>query len=743
MPVREAISPEKSRKSTQKRQKQYFEQRKRKQEQDHSSSVIESYAYNKVPSTQCHEKKRSLDILSLFNLSKHGQDCSPRLPEEGRGSPNGKSTTPNYQTTHCPNAVRMEIKNGCSSEHVVIRETGIASNHLKETESSQDHPDASRRNQAKYPMKTTTDYKMSVIDLLGDDGPNSSSRENFVHENHVSFSVEGLGKVGTETPVHSPQHPTRNFSYKCSAPPKISKGFHSFKNIDCSVDDQFSELVKEDHMAFGVDFATDDSCLELPPYLIEKCHNSKQKTVVGKESLLQNAKDFLSNDKSFDSRLEFDELNWHEESSFLDDNYCGLPRKNRSCDLDSCILNPTGRRNCNKPDFSFEGVPMQKRRLSEKAASSLNGSASYSSYKRQMEHGYDFMASNMKRYPTCDDNWEFGEMTHCSAWPSFEKEDARECLSFLSEDSCLSLSVWREGTINPSFNGTVRRKTKGPEADFRRPVVDNICTKNNTCTEEFWQQESGISSRACNMMSEFSTPGDDWIFEEQCNIKNVKPGYVPLNAFETQKSPPFGCKHWAEETFDQAFNPKVYGNEKSPPSRSEQDAFSGNLFSVKDGFCEQFSPSHSSHISKSNNVECGHQESFHGLFKEEKDSHTMQFQESVSTGENRSATLPAISSTLDQINYSSSTKETPMDVLESEDNHSQFEESKVKTPELNPRQNVVLSPLRSDGGSSSVEMPQTLEEFKEHSNGTQTSLMSQNEHEVIEDSGRGKGDLKH
>lgn len=91
----------------------------------------------------------------------------------------------------------------------------------------------------------------------------------------------------------------------------------------------------------------------------------------------------------------------------------------------------------------------------------------------------------------------------------------------------------------------------------------------------------------------------------------------------------------------------------------------------------------------------------------------MKFQENVSTGENRSVTLSTISSTLHQSNYSSSTKETPMKVLDSEDNHSEFVESKVKTPEMNPGPNAALSPLRSDGGSSSVEMPQNLEEYGE------------------------------
>lgn len=47
-----------SRKSTQKRQKQYFEQRKRQQQQ---TAVLDSHAD--------HREHRSLDVLSLLNLS--------------------------------------------------------------------------------------------------------------------------------------------------------------------------------------------------------------------------------------------------------------------------------------------------------------------------------------------------------------------------------------------------------------------------------------------------------------------------------------------------------------------------------------------------------------------------------------------------------------------------------------------------------------------------------------------------
>ncbi|GJT76911.1 trans-cinnamate 4-monooxygenase [Tanacetum coccineum] len=77
------------------------------------------------------------------------------------------------------------------------------------------------------------------------------------------------------------------------------------------------------------------------------------------------------------------------------------------------------------------------------------------------------------------------------------------------------------------------------------------------------------------------------------------------------------------------FNPKYSADDKS----SEHDAFGGNLFSDKVSFGQQ----------------------------EEKLSPKIQYQESVSTG-TRLATLPYVSSTLNQSNYSSSANGSPINV---------------------------------------------------------------------------------
>ncbi|XP_042754211.1 uncharacterized protein LOC111876526 isoform X3 [Lactuca sativa] len=665
------------------RQKQYFEQRKRQQQQQNSNG-LESYSDKKAPCTQCPENNRSLDILSLLNLSTNGQDFTSRFSEaQGRGSSNGQHTTQNSQT-----ALQMENENICPSEHVEIRETRNVSNHLEEAGCQQEflfdfsssNHDASKGNNEKDQMKMITDRKLSVVDMLGDDGQNSSSRGNLVHENHVAFSVEaGLGKVEMETPVHSPQHPTRKFAYGCPGPSKIFKGSYSSKNLNCSLEDQFHEL---DDMAVGGDLPTDACSLELPPYLGELHRNPKQKTMVDKECLLHDAEDFLSNDEFYDSRVEHDRFKWHEKSSFLDEKFLEdntVSWKNWSCDLDYMRS-----RKCEKSDFSFEGGHMQKRRARVDSAGCFNVSGLSSPYKHQINHRYDFMTSDMTR---C--NSQFSETTHSSDWPSFARHD----LHLLSQDSFLSHPAWREGTNNPSSN-------------FRRHATDSrspFSMKSNTFSGGFGMKGN------INIMSDFSTHRrDDWLFEERCNTESYDGS---IKASETPNPKAFH-KHWAEELFDSDFNLKFCVDEHG-----------GNFFSDEVAFSQQVSPV---------KEEYGHDD----LFNEEKDDSVIQLQKSASTRESESVTLPAVTSTFHQhienshdSNYSSSKNGTPINNLESE-------ESQVKTPEIEitPAPNAVLSPEPSEGGSSSVEMPH-CHGLKECPDATQTSLQTQNEHKETEDSG--------
>uniref|UniRef100_F6GUB0 Uncharacterized protein n=1 Tax=Vitis vinifera TaxID=29760 RepID=F6GUB0_VITVI len=151
------------------RQKQYFEQRKRQQQ--HHIAGLESYTDGVSLLGQDNKEQRSLDVLSLLNLSSIAQECKTR-------------------------------SNGASSGYQVeiVPPKSDADRHNNAFNGKGDKPDN---------WKTATEHQLSVFDLLGDDGPYGNLEGSPVCEAHVAFSVEGLGKVGTETPVHSPHQPHR------------------------------------------------------------------------------------------------------------------------------------------------------------------------------------------------------------------------------------------------------------------------------------------------------------------------------------------------------------------------------------------------------------------------------------------------------------------------------------------------------------------------------------------------------
>ncbi|XP_047158033.1 uncharacterized protein LOC124828710 isoform X2 [Vigna umbellata] len=93
--------------------------------------------------------------------------------------------------------------------------------------------------------KTVSDQysEFSVIDLVCDDEPNATAEKCPTCEDHVSFSLEGLGKVGTETPVHSPEQRARiPYSY---SPLQKDGSKSKLKKVNHELDDIELEVVKQ------------------------------------------------------------------------------------------------------------------------------------------------------------------------------------------------------------------------------------------------------------------------------------------------------------------------------------------------------------------------------------------------------------------------------------------------------------------------------------------------------------------
>ncbi|ESR45263.1 hypothetical protein CICLE_v10004023mg [Citrus x clementina] len=175
------------------RQKQYFEQRKRQHQQ---AAVLDSHADPK--------EHRSLDVLSLLNLS----------------------TTAEERKCACLNVT----SSGYQAET-------ISPKNFKFTASDSQNNAFNESSCDSYLRKTTNIQQISVFDLLADDGPSGNLEASPVHEAHVAFSVEGLGKVGTQTPILSPEQCERMFQYVCSSPQKAARRHNLLKNFDYVWDD--------------------------------------------------------------------------------------------------------------------------------------------------------------------------------------------------------------------------------------------------------------------------------------------------------------------------------------------------------------------------------------------------------------------------------------------------------------------------------------------------------------------------
>ncbi|CAN0895990.1 hypothetical protein LINGRAHAP2_LOCUS18195 [Linum grandiflorum] len=218
------------------RQKQYFEQKRRQQRQQMGG--VESYCEEKKTCEQNQKEHRSLDVLSLLNLSTD----SP-LSKPGNASPcdnyhkhNAGFSKVNASEVQCnfPKDAPVTVGNSFTpTDSLEIREGNCLGNQAENASpkkfrvtAAENNPDVSGGVEHEiYFQETATQKKLSVFDLLDDDdgGNLKSSKSPAAHEAHVAFSVDGLGNVGAETPVQSPLQPDRCGSHDYFTPSKAAR----------------------------------------------------------------------------------------------------------------------------------------------------------------------------------------------------------------------------------------------------------------------------------------------------------------------------------------------------------------------------------------------------------------------------------------------------------------------------------------------------------------------------------------
>ncbi|KAH9668427.1 hypothetical protein KPL70_021416 [Citrus sinensis] len=430
-----------SRKSAQKRQKQYFEQRKRQHQQ---AAVLDSHADPK--------EHRSLDVLSLLNLSTTAE----------------------------------ERKCACLNDSVDYKEVVTSSGYQAETISPKNQNNAFNESSCdSYLRKTTNIQQISVFDLLADDGPSGNLEASPVHEAHVAFSVEGLGKVGTQTPILSPEQCERMFQYVCSSPQKAARRHNLLKNFDYVWDDLELEV---DVMMQDTNKPMSGGYLEFSSGTINSRSHRKLKysTVQDCEpfdgcgSKLQNS---FGDSEFFHGVGNNSEDLWDvpARSSFVDDN---LHIENR--------LNASGRNWQSQSygnelsDSAFEFPHLHKNRVLVKAADRYNILDSSSPKRQISENNGDFITSKMTRYPSAGRNSDFKEPISQLDWSYHE--DARDDLSLLSEESCSSTAVRGEAK-NISSSNSLAKQSRRPKdisgSDGNTNGLKNIYAKGKQHQKRF------------------------------------------------------------------------------------------------------------------------------------------------------------------------------------------------------------------------------------------------------------------
>ncbi|XP_019052767.1 PREDICTED: uncharacterized protein LOC104594476 isoform X2 [Nelumbo nucifera] len=458
-----------SRKSTQKRQKQYFEQRKRQQQ----TAGLENYADGTIKCSQWHEKPRSLDVLSLLNLATVAEEHSS--DSNARGNPEINASSVIHSISKCPSSSLTE-KVICGDSVNLKEALTVSSGHQIETVSQEkgfsNSPDnlppscnySSKGNGDKRShWKTDSEHQLSVLDLVGGGEPNSDSEESVVHEAHVAFSVQGLGKVGIETPFHSPSQPGRIFSSSCSSPSNAVRQFHSYEDLIYVMDDLEHELDAKLH---DINLPLARSVFESPfisSSTMDWSGNPNSTKCTANDCMKFDICDtqtdnFLDEEQYFYNNM--DKKNWktwNARSSFLNDNFLD----GGSYDV---AWNSRSYQGGDSPRFlraekheasesAFQGSYLPNKRDADKVPRRYNILESTAPYcKHPTPKKYGFITSDGKRYPSVGGSWGFHSVLDQPSWSYLSKEDATDGMSLLSEESCSSSAVKGEKPINSVSN---------------------------------------------------------------------------------------------------------------------------------------------------------------------------------------------------------------------------------------------------------------------------------------------------
>ncbi|WRX31550.1 hypothetical protein QQP08_024037 [Theobroma cacao] len=428
-----------SRKSTQKRQKQYFEQRKREQQQQMAGS--EGYTDETSIHGKHQKEYRSLDILSLLNLS--------TVPEEGRSCPSRRDgkTGALKMKYHIPKDPPTIITNSVPPYAVEIKEAGAPPSSCQ---SELQYPKVSffgHDNRASNGINNSPDLsnaasekQFSVFDMLSDDASGDTLERSLVHEAHAAFSIEGLGKIRAETPPHSPKQQGRISSDDCAFPWNIARQLNSSKNSNYVLNDlelEMDAMMQDINMPLvgkASEFSLGKTDLHgnwrtnlstVTDHMQLDSHYSNRECTFGDTNIFSNIR---RREDTSDARLSFlDDDFLHERKEDVSWKY--WPHK---IDAGDFLEYDKGEMS----DYAFEGHHVLKKR--DVKATKFNSLGPPSPKHTTSEIGRDFTTLIDVSHTPVQRNVDIRGLPGQPDWSYFETEDAKDNLRLPSEESCSS-----------------------------------------------------------------------------------------------------------------------------------------------------------------------------------------------------------------------------------------------------------------------------------------------------------------
>ncbi|KAK1268573.1 hypothetical protein QJS04_geneDACA008131 [Acorus gramineus] len=423
------------------------------------------------------------------------------------------------------------------------------------------------------PDKTADE--LSLLDLL-DDGPQRNISENLMPEDHVAFSVEGLGRIGMETPVHTPRQPSKTSSNAFSFLPKFPK---KLKFISSDIDFGLNAMMGDIKTVWDGNSPGWNSMAEGSMQ-----HNSCDSPV---DNIFTVDKDFgyVSEQKR--------EKNWTVGSDvtcddLLDDKKYGPTTKHQQFYTDRVSADLPKVQNFETCDI--EDQFFMNRRNAVDANRELDITELSGPLSRHTTFGNDNeLGSGWRRCMRTTGNPNFENVISEPSWPYLETEDSVDSKSLLSEESCSSAAVRSNRSYVSGSNREEKRQSRKYHGEELKNSEDNYNMENLSSKDREPANLNKVHSEKIHKRGEPymgtpKLPKTGQFFSEiepECSLSfdeeycpKLKTNHSPWNTTSNSMDEAFfNFKFGSEENiFSQPVSPKKYPErEKSYHGRSKAD----------------------------------------------------------------------------------------------------------------------------------------------------------------------------